>query len=98
MTSVFLVDDHRIFLTGVRAELEDAELFWIPLVGGEHGIALGDEVEPHRGGLVAKADTPKPAKPTTKTTTKTSTKTTPTAKDKKADKTKKRERVTNDRV
>jgi DNA-binding NarL/FixJ family response regulator len=24
MTSVFLVDDHRIFLTGVRAELEDA--------------------------------------------------------------------------
>ena len=41
MTSVYLVDDHRIFLTGVRAELEDR----FEVVGSSYDVdAAVDEI------------------------------------------------------
>jgi DNA-binding NarL/FixJ family response regulator len=49
MTSVYLVDDHRIFLTGVKAELEDA----FEVVGSSYDVdAAVDEIRELRPDVV----------------------------------------------
>ena len=57
MTTVYLVDDHRIFLTGVQAELEGR----FDVVGSSYDVDAAVDMVADRFGHIPAGAAPKPA-------------------------------------